>query len=124
MSLFGAIYYILPRLTGVEWSSARLIRTHLGFGAGHHAVFPRRADDRRMVSGLMMNNPNVQFIDIVKFTVPFLWSRSLAGTLMTVGHIALAILVWRMLRETWSAPHRRARPPGITPAGGGRRLRC
>jgi cytochrome c oxidase cbb3-type subunit 1 len=28
MAMFGAMYYIVPRLTGREWASARLIRTH------------------------------------------------------------------------------------------------
>jgi cytochrome c oxidase cbb3-type subunit 1 len=31
MTLFGAIYYITPRLAGCEWLSARLIRNHFWF---------------------------------------------------------------------------------------------
>lgn len=31
MTMFGAIYYIVPRLTGCEWLSARMIRNHFWF---------------------------------------------------------------------------------------------
>lgn len=31
MSMFGAIYYVVPRLTGCEWLSVRLIRNHFWF---------------------------------------------------------------------------------------------
>lgn len=31
MTMFGAIYYIVPRLSGCEWLSARLIRNHFWF---------------------------------------------------------------------------------------------
>ncbi len=31
MTMFGAIYYIVPRLSGCEWLSARLIRSHFWF---------------------------------------------------------------------------------------------
>ena len=31
MSMFGAIYYIIPRLAGCEWLSARLIRQHFWY---------------------------------------------------------------------------------------------
>jgi cytochrome c oxidase cbb3-type subunit 1 len=47
----------------------------------------------------MMKNPKVPFLDIVETTLPYLVSRSAAGTLMTVGHVAFAILVARMGRD-------------------------
>ena len=33
MVMFGAMYYIVPRLTGWEWASARLIQAHFWFTA-------------------------------------------------------------------------------------------
>ncbi len=35
-------------------------------------------------------------VDVVRYTVPFLLSRSVFGLIMTVGHVAFAVLVWRM----------------------------
>jgi cytochrome c oxidase cbb3-type subunit 1 len=57
--------------------------------------------------GRLMNNPELPFLEIVAYTVPWLASRSVAGVLMTVGHLAFAVLVWRMLRGSgseWSGP--------------------
>jgi cytochrome c oxidase cbb3-type subunit 1 len=51
------------------------------------------------LQGTWMNNPDIPFMDIVGRMIPYLWSRSIAGTLMTVGHIAFAILVWKMIRR-------------------------
>jgi cytochrome c oxidase cbb3-type subunit 1 len=31
MTMFGAIYYIVPRLTGCEWLSSRMIRSHFWY---------------------------------------------------------------------------------------------
>ena len=39
MTMFGAMYYIVPRLVGCEWLSASLIRVHFwasGYGIGLH----------------------------------------------------------------------------------------
>jgi cytochrome c oxidase cbb3-type subunit 1 len=49
--------------------------------------------------GVMMNDPDIPFLDIVGRMIPSLWSRSLAGVLMTAGHVAFGISVWHMLRR-------------------------
>jgi cytochrome c oxidase cbb3-type subunit 1 len=46
-----------------------------------------------------MNDPDIPFLDIVGKMIPFLWSRSFAGILMTTGHVAFAVSVWHMLRR-------------------------
>ena len=48
--------------------------------------------------GRQMNDANIPFLDIVRYTVPFLRWRSIAGLLMTVGHLAFAFLVLQILR--------------------------
>lgn len=99
MVLFGAIYYIMPRMTGIEWSSSRLIRVHFwGVGLGM-ILYWTGLTAGGWFQGMMMNNANIPFMDVVRFTLPFLWSRSFAGILMTVGHIALAMLFFAMLRQ-------------------------
>jgi cytochrome c oxidase cbb3-type subunit I len=47
-----------------------------------------------------MNNPLIPFIKIVNYTKPYLVARSVSGSLMTIGHIAFAILVFRILRSS------------------------
>ena len=48
----------------------------------------------------MMNNPLIPFIKIVDYTKPYLVARSISGSFMTIGHIAFAILVFRILRTS------------------------
>ncbi|MFW6049616.1 MAG: cbb3-type cytochrome c oxidase subunit I [Myxococcota bacterium] len=97
MSMFGAIYYVVPRLKNREWPSATLIRVHFwctALGVGAYWVGLTVGG---WLQGRQMNDPSIPFLDIVEMTKPYLLSRSLAGVLLTTGHVALAWLLWRML---------------------------
>ncbi len=100
MMLFGSMYYIMPRLTGREWPSRRLIQVHFwccGLGVLHYFAVLSVAG---IEEGYGLLNESVPFIDIVKHTLPYLVQRSWAGTAMTVGHLAFAInFVWLLLRQ-------------------------
>jgi cytochrome c oxidase cbb3-type subunit 1 len=98
MTMFGAMYYILPRIMRREWSSARLIKIHFWTTAVGSAYYSVALSWSGAVQGWMMNNPDIPFMDVVAYTIPWLESRSVAGTLMTIGHVAFAVLFWRMLR--------------------------
>lgn len=97
MTMFGAIYFMVPRLTGREWASAGLIKVHFWGSAVGVSLYWIALTWAGWEQGLMLNNPDIPFLQIVRFTVPYLWVRSLAGVLMTTGHIALGVLLWRML---------------------------
>ena len=99
MIMFGAMYYILPRLVDREWISSRLIRVHFWCSAVGIIVYWVGLTLGGVWQGMLMNDPDIPFLDIVGKMIPFLWSRSLAGGLMTVGHVAFAISVWHMLRR-------------------------
>jgi cytochrome c oxidase cbb3-type subunit 1 len=92
MTMFGCMYYIVPRLTGREWASARLIRLHFWTTAGGISIYFMALCYGGWFQGRMMNDPSVPFLDVVKYTLPFLWSRSLGGSLMAVGHAAFLVL--------------------------------
>lgn len=105
---FGAMYFYLPRLTGTEWPSKRLIDVHLGlilFGFGVYFVFLTIGG---LMQGLAMLDENVPFIESVIVTKPYLWARTLGGTLMTLGHLVFAfhcvLLVSPYRRERRRAP--------------------
>jgi cytochrome c oxidase cbb3-type subunit I len=100
MIMFGAMYYVIPRLTRNEWSSPRLIKVHFwtcALGIGLYFVALSWAG---WYQGLMMNDPGVPFIKVVEYTKPYLVARSLAGTMMTTGHVAFAILIFRILHSS------------------------
>lgn len=127
MVMFGAMYYIVPRLTGREWASARLIRVHfwstavgvslmfimltiggliqgfemnqasqpLGQLVHEHGLWSGLID---FFGGFKAKNGAVPFIDIVKDTHPWMVARSLSGSLMAIGHVAFAVLIYLNLR--------------------------
>jgi cytochrome c oxidase cbb3-type subunit 1 len=99
MIMFGAMYYVVPRLTRNEWSSPRLIRVHFWSSAVGIALYFVALSWSGWYQGLMMNDPGVAFIRIVEYTKPYLIARSLSGTLMTLGHVAFAILLFRIMRS-------------------------
>lgn len=90
--MFGSLYYIVPRLTDWEWASAGLIRTHFWGVTVGLAVYFISLTWMGWFQGHMMNDPEVPFMDIVAYSLPYLRVRTWAGVLMTVGHLAFAAL--------------------------------
>ncbi len=99
MTMFGAMYYIMPRLLSSEWHSAGLIRLHFWTTAAGMAMYWIGLTWGGVTQGRMMNNPDIPFLDIVGEMIPYLYSRSVAGVLLTVGHVAFAVLAWKMIRR-------------------------
>ncbi len=116
MVMFGALYYMLPRLSGREWSSARLIKLHFWASALGIAFYWGPLTIGGWVQGLHMNNPDLPFLTVVSGTVPYLWGRTAAGVLMTVGHCVFGWLVLQMLRGR-EAPEQAYVSSGVTGPG-------
>lgn len=100
MVTFGSFYYIVPRLTRNEWSSATLIKWHFWLTATGMAVYFLSLSWGGWNQGRMMNDPGVPFMRIVEYLKPYLAARSLAGILMTAGHVVFAWLFWRILHTS------------------------
>jgi cytochrome c oxidase cbb3-type subunit 1 len=97
MIMFGAIYYIMPRVTEWEWESSRLVSLHfwtvgLGIGAYFTAL-----TIGGVIQGMQMLDADVAFLEIVEATKPWLAVRSVAGTFMTLGHVVFAYLLVRIV---------------------------
>ena len=92
MIFFGLFYYMVPRLTGREWASSGLIRLHFWCSAVGITIYFVALSIGGWWQGRMLNNPNVPFGAITTYTKPYLFARTLAGVLMTVGHLAFAAL--------------------------------
>jgi cytochrome c oxidase cbb3-type subunit 1 len=106
MVMFGAIYYIMPRVLLKEWPSATLIRTHFGAAAIGVTLYWIDLSIGGWIQGTEMNNASIPFLEVVRHTVPWLFARSVAGIIMTIGHLAFAVnFGWMLL-----AP----RPAGAT----------
>lgn len=95
LSLFGGIYYILPRLLGREWPSRNLVRAHIllvGFGMVMYVVVLGIGG---VFQGLQLLDANGTFEASVIATRPWLFMRSVSAVIITIGHVLFAIhLVW------------------------------
>ncbi len=101
MVLFGGIYFMLPRLLNREWPSAGLIRMHFWCCSSGIILMVVALSIGGWFQGLKMNNPNIPFLDIVRFTLPYLHARTLAGLLLLCGHVAFVVNVVWMLRGSY-----------------------
>jgi cytochrome c oxidase cbb3-type subunit 1 len=90
MTLFGSIYYIVPRLTQREWPSAFLIKAHFWLCAVGVLLYWFALSLGGIQQGLELLNPEIPFLQVVKDTIPYLETRSFAGIMMTAGHVIFA----------------------------------
>jgi cytochrome c oxidase cbb3-type subunit 1 len=96
--MFGSMYYILPRLVGHEWPSARLIRWHFWLVLIGIALYVIMLTIVGVLQGLAMLDPKVPFQQSVEVTLPGLVARSIAGLILTAGHLVFAYHYWWMVR--------------------------
>lgn len=97
MVMFGAIYYMIPRVMGREWPSAGLIRIHFWGSAVGVLFYWAALTVGGIEQGVNLQNADVPFLEIVAKTMPYLRMRTWAGVLMTIGHLAFAISLIRVL---------------------------
>jgi cytochrome c oxidase cbb3-type subunit 1 len=96
--MFAMMYYAMPRLTGNEWSSARLIRIHFWCTLVGMLLYTVAMCYAGIRQGLMMNDPTIPFLNIVQFTQPFLMLRTIAGLILLSGTIAFLINFVRIVQ--------------------------
>ena len=110
MTMFGSIYYILPRVLLREWPSATLIRVHFWTTTIGAMIYVVGLSIGGIVQGTMMNATNPDgsvaytILQVVHATLPYLLTRSVAGIILTIGHVAFAINIFQMLRAKRTAP--------------------
>lgn len=97
MSMFGAIYFIIPRVTGCEWVSGSRIRFHFWFSAyGSIALFFMLIAGG-MFMGTSIDNPTSSGEPAVVFTRGFRIGTAIAWTFILLSHLTffyhLAIMV-------------------------------
>ena len=97
MVMFGAIYYITPRLVGCEWLSSSLIKMHFlgsAYGGGMAVVVMLFAG---IASGMRATDPESLFSQILVNSSAYLPGRTLALILVTLGHTAFGLHFLLML---------------------------
>jgi cytochrome c oxidase cbb3-type subunit 1 len=114
MILFGAMYYITPRVARWEWSRPGLIKWHFWLAATGVLIYVVALCTGGWLQGLRMNQASRAFTTVVDLTRPYLIARTVGGSLMGVGHLIFAYLFVLVLFR--KGPRRQAAP---SPEGGG-----
>jgi cytochrome c oxidase cbb3-type subunit 1 len=97
MTMFGAMYYIVPRLVGWDWPSASMIRWHFWLAAAGIVLMAAALTLGGFLQGLELNDPDVAFMSSVQIAAPFRMVRSASGVLLAAAHLVFAVLFIRML---------------------------
>lgn len=93
MVMFGAAYFMMPRILDVEWPKPRLIALHFWLVVAGFAVYTITLSIGGWLQGVALLDPARPFMESVTLTIPWLKGRSLGGFLMTLGHFVFA---WHM----------------------------
>lgn len=87
MVMFGAIYFMLPRVLSWEWPYPKLITLHFWLAAAGIGVYFVFLTIGGWLQGVAMLDAARPFMESVKVTLPYLEARSIGGALMTAGHL-------------------------------------
>lgn len=99
MILFGAIYYIMPRLARWEWPYPNLIKAHFWLSAIGIVIYVVALTIGGWFQGMKMNDPTIPFMEVVEFTKPYLWARSIGGAMMLVAHVIFAFQFFMIIKR-------------------------
>lgn len=87
MVLFGAIYFMLPRVLNWEWPYPRLISLHFWLAVAGITIYFVALTVGGWLQGLAMLDPARDFMESVTLTLPYLQWRSVGGALMVASHL-------------------------------------
>lgn len=90
MTVFGAVYFLLPRVTGREWVLPGIMKMHFWCSVLGALLIVVSLGIAGWVQGVQMNQADVAFVDVVQSSAPWLAGASLGWMLLLVGHIAFA----------------------------------
>ncbi len=88
---FGAMYFVMPRITAREWPYPSWILIHFWLVTGGFAFYFVTLTMGGWLQGLAMLDEARSFMDSVTLTLPYLKARSIGGALMVTGHLVFAL---------------------------------
>jgi cytochrome c oxidase cbb3-type subunit 1 len=88
--MFGAIYFVMPRVMAWEWPYPRLIALHFWLVVLGFSIYFVGLSIGGWLQGMAMLDAGRSFMDSVNLTIPYLKARSVGGGLMTLGHLVFA----------------------------------
>ena len=96
MTMFGAIYHVLPRVVGFEWPFPKLARAHFWISMFGVVLFLIPLAIGGVVQGLKWANPSVAVVDVSKATLPFLRVSTTGLLFLLFGNLLFALNIFAM----------------------------
>lgn len=97
MMIFGALYFMVPRISNQPWRSASLIRAHLAAQVIGVVVLVGGLAAAGIVQGRGLADAAVGFTDIASRVRPWLLIATAGQALLLVGNLALAFHFYRLV---------------------------
>ena len=94
MTMFGAIYHLLPRVVGLEFPFPKLARIHFWVSLSGVVLLVLPLAIGGVVQGLKLNHPDVGFMDALKATLPFLRVSTMGLMLLLFGNLLFALNIF------------------------------
>jgi cytochrome c oxidase cbb3-type subunit 1 len=113
MTMFGAIYFLVPRIANQAWPSAGLIRGHYFAALLGTTGLIVALVVAGIVQGKDLANPAIRFADIASHTRPWLLLAAASQALLVVGNIIFALHFARVVvaKPTVAAESLFSQPP-------------
>lgn len=91
MVIFGAIYYILPRLVGCEWLSSSMITLHFYGAAYGGGMLVTLLLFGGLASGFTLADPKSTFAQVIQMGQIYFPGITLAWIMVAIGHLIFAL---------------------------------
>jgi len=91
MIMFGAIYYIVPRLVGARLWAPGLVRWHFIFAVGAILFTAVPLALGGFAQGFQLNDPKIPFLDTVKTTLMVVRISTLGDLLLFAAHAVFVV---------------------------------
>src|SRR5690606_35430595 len=99
MVVFGAAYYIVPRVLNTPWASVPLANVHFWASLLGVILFVSAMGIGGVKQGLALADAGVRFADVVAGTRPYLFTATVALVILAIGQIAFALnFFWTLSR--------------------------
>lgn len=103
MVVFGAVYYIVPRVLNTPWASTPLANVHFVASALGVILLVGSLAIGGVEQGLGLANASVSFAKVTAATLPYLFTATIALVILAIAQLAFALnFFWTLSRA--SAP--------------------
>lgn len=89
MALFGAIYYVVPRVTGIEWPCAKSVHAHFWLAAVGIILIALPLAIGGIVEGFQWHDVNVPSVNVARTALNFLRVSTIGELLILAGNLLL-----------------------------------